>query len=145
MSAKEFIIRVAVDAFNSEFGTKHQYDDFDCMSLKSGDYDRCFYEVFTRQQFDYLRIRLSCQMSNKNWVGPYQLTLSVPTIVAGLGDEVWYANAQLDSEFLFAGQNYIRRTCPIIKADENLVLATEDLDGILTEDGFEILLSKVTR
>ena len=145
MSAKEFVIRTAVDAFNTAFGTKHTYDNFDCLSLPSGDYDRCFYEVFTRKHFDYLRLRLSCQLSNKNWVGPYQLTLAVPTIVAGLGDEVWYANAQLDTEFLFAGQNYIRRTCPIIRPDENIVLATEDLEGILTEDGFEILISKVVR
>lgn len=141
MNEREFIIKVAIDAFNKEFGTNHEYQDCDAFSLPHGDYDRCLFEVYTKKHFDALRIRLSCQMTNRTWVGPFRLVLSVPTIINGLGDEVWYANVQLDQEFLFAGMNYVRRVCPVILPKRNTVLIAENGDGILTEDGDEILIS----
>lgn len=141
MTQKEYIIGVALTAFNKQFGGSYKIKDFDCFSLVSPVRDRCLFEIYTRRNFDYLRLRLSCELTNTTQTDRYKLVVAIPTIIRGLGDEVWYANALLDHKTLYPGLPNLRRTCPYIPAAANVTLATEDLTGILTEDGDEILIS----
>lgn len=140
-NVKNYIIRLGVDSFNRQTGLSHIVTDFDCFSIVHTDPERCMFEIFTRKRFDNLRLRLSCRFGNSSRVDKYGLVVAVPTIISGLGDEVWYANAEIDPKLLYSNSKMARKTCPLIFADPNVVLIAENGQGILTEDGDEILLS----
>lgn len=141
MDAKKFIINLAVEAFNRQFKQKHNPKDFDCFSIKQESRDRCMFEVFTKRNFDYLRIRLLVGFEKTTRIDKYRLVLSVPTIIRGLGDEVWYANGFIAYNYLGNGATRAP-ACPIIVANKNITLIAENTDGILTEEGEEILVSE---
>lgn len=141
MDAKKFIIDLAVKSFNRQFKKNYNAKDFDCFSIKQTSRDRCMFEVFTRRNFDYLRIRLLVAFDKSTRIDKYRLILSVPTIIDGLGDEVWYANGFIAYNYL--GNGATRATaCPVIFANPNITLIAENTDGILTEEGEEILVSE---
>ncbi len=142
MDDKQFLIFLAVDAFNTQFGRNYKPTDFDCTRIETDHRTRCAFEFFTITPTDSLRLRLFCQFATINRVFPYQLNVAGVAVDLELGDEVWVADAFLDQEFLYAGNNFIRRSCPDIVSNptDYIVLTAEDDTYLLTEDGAEIVL-----
>lgn len=142
MDERQFLIQLAIDAFNAQFAFNYNTSDFDIKAVDSGNYNRCGFEVFTTTTTDFLRLRLYAQFGNINHVGDYQLNVTSPPVDGALGDEVFVADAILDSEFLYSGNNFIRMSCPELGIDPTRydVLSDESGDILTLEDGSEILL-----
>lgn len=140
---RNFIINLAVTAFNVQFGFNYNPIDFDVVAIPENTNSHCGFEIYTTRFDDYLRMRLYCNFGSVNTVGTYRLNVDT-SIIAGLGDEVFVADAVLDNEFLYSGSNFIRMSCPELGADISRlqIMITEDEIQLTFEDGEDILLEE---
>lgn len=141
MDIKQFIIELAVNAFNIQFTRSFDYKDFDVITIRNNPNSHCAFEVYTTRFDDNLRFRLYVTLGNINHVGTYILKEQIDNYV-GTGDELFVADAVLDQEFLYLNNNQIRQAnCSIDHDVTKLkVLIKENGDALLLENGDFILL-----
>lgn len=103
MNEKTFIISMALDKYNSQFGTKFQAKNFEIFSIDPNIYYEKAYEIYSTRVDDYLRLRVYFNISDKDFLGPYRLEVTGPAQTAGLGDEVFVAIGTFDKYYLDEG------------------------------------------
>lgn len=147
MDLRQFIIQLAVMAFNAQYNRHYKPEDFDVHSVKGihDNQSRVVYEIYTQRRDDYLRLRLYCTLGNRDVVGRFSLydQANRPT---GLGDEIFAADAVLDNNFLRTHNNIIREgfidLLPAPWLEAILMMEENGTEPILLEDGGYIYLEE---
>lgn len=143
MDIRQFIIELAVNAFNLQFNRSFSYDEFDAISIENNPTSHCAFEIYTTRFDDNFRLRLYTSLGNINRVGTYVLKEQIENY-PGSGDELFVADAILDQEFLYLNNNQIRQSgCSIAQDISKLmILLQENGDALLLENGDFILLEE---
>lgn len=143
MDIRQFIIELAVNAFNVQFKKNFKYSDFDVVSIPPNTNSTCGFEVHTTRFDDNFRLRLYTTLGVISHVGKYALKEDKDNY-PGSGDELFVADAMLDNEFLYLNNNQIRQSSCSIAQDLSklLILLQEDSSALLLEDGNYILLEE---
>ena len=73
MTEREFLIKLAIDAYNSKYNKTFPYIDFDIYSIEPPTGHRLGYEVYSVRTDDFLRIRTYYQFSNIDKINYHKL------------------------------------------------------------------------
>lgn len=108
----DYIVNLAVTAFNEQFGYSFDPKDFIILSLPDNVMGKCAYEIYNPDANDDVKLHLYCSLTNNVIVYPYKLkdNQDIPT---GPDSKVYVAMAELNEEVLMLNNNFIRRECPV--------------------------------
>lgn len=143
MDIRQFIIELAINAFNAQYKADFKYADFDVVTIAPGTNSVCGFEIHTTRFDDNLRLRLYTNIGKISYVGKYALKEDQDNH-PGSGDELFVADAVLDDEFLYLNNNQIRRSSCSVAQDltKLMILLQEDASALLLENGDYILLEE---
>lgn len=147
MLNRNFVIRLAVDAFNHQFGYNFNHGAFDLISIDTESQTHCAFEVYTTRFDDQLRLRCYANLGSKNHVGQYVLKENDDPTIGNPGDQVptvFVANMELDQEFLHLNNNFIRKSGCQFDVDlmRLMILLKESQEAFTMEDGSYVLLEE---
>lgn len=131
----DYIVDLAVTAFNDQFGFNFNPRDFFILSLPDNVMGKCAYEISNPDAYDDVKLHLYCTLTDNVVVYPYRLkdNQDFPT---GPASKVYVAMAELNEEVLALNNNYIRRECPVFVLEPstlNTFLLERDSQPILDE------------
>lgn len=139
MTEKEFLIKKALDQYNSQFGHNIQVADCNIKSLAARvNYDLS-YEVWTRRLDDYLRLRMHVLFDRKDSLSRYRLETDGTSGVGILTDEVFVGTGYIDSYWKESGIFKFPFIYPD-DADETAILLEDGTTALLLEDASAVLL-----
>jgi hypothetical protein len=143
MDVKRFIVELAVSAYNMQYKTKFNYNDFDVYTIPVNPNSRCAFEIYTTRFDDNLRLRLYANFGVISYVGKYTLKEDKDGH-PGSGDELFVADAMIDNEFFYLNNNQIRQSGCSMTVDVNRldILLQENGSPLLLEDNDYILLEE---
>lgn len=138
---KVYIINLIVSNYNKQFGTKYLNDDFEIMNISSLQNTDCGFEVYTKREDDYLRLRFYATYANQTIVGRFSYYVEKNSDIP-LGDEIFVANGYLNIDNLGDRARVILKSCPAfdLTGYEGILLDENNLAFITGEDGTAILL-----
>lgn len=138
MNEKLFIIDLALKGFQEQYGVVLQPEDFEVQSLPNNQFSDRAYEVFSKSDADFLRLRLYLTFDRKNSKAEYRLEVDGTDHTNELGDEVYVTENFIDSFYYTSGFNRFLPLDP--QNDLALSLASESDDILLSEDGESLLV-----
>lgn len=103
MTEREFIIQLAVNSFNQQYGRNVQFTDCDVKSILPNQFSLFAYEIFTVRFDDFVRMRLYLDFGNYDVIGNYRLEVDGSAGVGVLGDEVYVASGFVDRYYKESG------------------------------------------
>jgi hypothetical protein len=136
LSEADFLKKLAVDMYNSQYGKNLNPIDFCVMSIPTDTGFRYGYEVITIKDDDFLRLRMYFNLEHTQRFKPFQIEVSNPYAERSLSDEIFITSGSLESYYL---DSNIYKFREINTCDVNNLL-TEDMDDITTEDDEDIIL-----
>ncbi len=139
-SERDFLIKLAVDKYNDQYSTDLVYSDFTIRSIPPNFNTSLGYEIQTDNQLDFLRLRVYLIFGNNTILYDYKLENDTQTGHGTLIDEVFVTLGTMSNYYKVNG---IYKFQPIREEDAwtDSILLTEDLEFIITEDGFPLSIT----
>jgi hypothetical protein len=89
-SERDYLKMLAVDKFNRQFGRDIDYLQCDIFSITAGVNSDIAYEITTREQNDFVRLRIYLNFNEKqSYLTSYRLYEDETFRTDVLGDEIW--------------------------------------------------------
>lgn len=132
LTEREFLIKLAVDRYNLQYGKNFNYEDFDIFSiLPSYSFD-LGYEVYTMFDADNVRLRIYFRFSTVTNLTAYRVEVDLTYKVDILGDEVIVSIGEIDRWYKDSGQYTFGWLIP--DPSRRPILLLENKDWFLLED-----------
>lgn len=137
MTEREFLIQLAVNTFNAQYGKHIEAINCDIKSITPNLFSTLAYEVYTVRMDDFVRLRMYLEFNNYDDLGRYRLEVDGSSGVGILGDEVYVASGYVDSYYRDSGLYKFGwldvdiATWGILLAEDDVVLITEDIGDYL--------------
>jgi hypothetical protein len=132
INEKLFLITLAVNNFNIQYGTKYKSKDFDIKSVPpNAGADRA-YEIASISVEDFLRLRMYLTFGTMDNLSPYRLEVNRTHDQQEM-DPVYVTNGYIDRSYKLTDEMEFNQL-DIDEANLNLFI-TETGEGFLAEDG----------
>ena len=132
LSEKEFLINMAVDRFNSQYGSSLDPKNFVVYSIPSNYQMERGYEVVTKVENNFLRLRIYFNITDVERVRPYRLEVDDTYKTGEHGDEVYVFLGSVSTHYVKNGTYSFRW----IERDVELLSRLRYMSG-----GFIMLMS----
>lgn len=96
VSEREFIINLAINAFNLQYSRNINPKECDAYSIPKNKTSRMAYEVYTLRTDDAVRMRIYLNFGKHDGLSPFRLETDNQNIVNALGDEVYVSSGYVD-------------------------------------------------
>lgn len=140
MTEREFLIQLAVNAFNAQYGKHIEAINCDIKSIQPNQFSTLAYEVYTVRMDDFVRLRMYLEFNNYDSLGRYRLEVDGSAGTGVLTDEVYVVSGYVDSYYRDSGLYKFGwlgvdiTTWGIIMVEDDVALVTEDTgDYIILE------------
>lgn len=143
MGEQAFLIRLAVDQFNDQYGRSLDPDECSIYSIRPDYGSEYGYEIITNTTGDYVKLRIFLSMSRRDGVSPYRLETTSSVIVNRLGDEVYVAMGALNQYYLDAGIYKFRWITPPAIAENFLDLMSGEMFILMSGERLSLMAQEV--
>ncbi len=100
MGQRDFILKLAIDSFNSQYNYKFTPEEFEIFSIPPNPTSRIAFELHTIIPGDFLRLRLYFGFDIDTRLGSYVLN-DQANMDRGLGEKLFVAEGWLDDSFYY--------------------------------------------
>ena len=113
--------------------------DFEIYSIYGDEDHRYAYEMFNKNPGNAVRVQMYINVGHVDDLSPFQLMLKTPTVLAGLGDEVWVTFGTLNRTHLVNTYYQLRwltldeSMFPYLLREDDFILQLESGGGFLLE------------
>ena len=133
MTEREFIIALAVNAFNQQYNASLLVENFDVKSIQPNQFTTLAYEVYTVRFDDFVRLRLYLNFDQYDSIGNYRLEVDGSEGIGVLVDEVYVATGIVDRFYKESGLYKFNWLGQDITSWD--IFLTENEEALLTEIG----------
>ena len=131
---KTLLIKMAIDKYNSQFGTEIPYNSVRIYSIPPNENTDLGYEIDTNILTDDLRLRIYLVFDDTDILYNYRLEVDNTFKPGELGDEVLVSLGLLDRAHIYNDGYHFHWIDPKDNVPDNALL-TEDGIPLLTEEG----------
>lgn len=135
LKEREFLIKLAIDKFNTQFNSDILINECDIYSIPATFSTNLGYEIYTRRADDNLRLRIYLLINNYDSLMDYRVEVDPQkNFIGGLGDEIFVAIGTLDRYYKEQKIYTFNWLSPSGSSDVSAILL-EDGRPIMLEDG----------
>ena len=137
-----FLIKLAIDKYNSQFGTNIGYDAVRIRSIEPNANTDLGYELVTNVLTDNLRLRVYFIYGTADILYDYRVEVDRSFYQDRLGDEIFVTLGTINTEYLTSGTFKFHWISVDDSVPSNAILS-EIGSPIITEDGIYLVMEAV--